>query len=228
MRNTCPSSNGGNLGVGGKRLSCTRAFLLSLPDRLFIHSMFGLRYRVAPHSSVASAPNKPSLFIPFHSSSRFCHAFNALRFPLLLFANFFPKSFFSMPILVPLAEREKFHRVIFKFLPLSLARTCLEVLFINSYKWSILLLLIYIHIRRNIFYCSYKLHRVWGIRIISEKGERNRKLTWIEINQRISFILRILSYVGNEIIRILLHHSRYQKLHTIPYRTLERNLPFEI
>lgn len=68
--------------------------------------------------------------------------------------------FFQNPSFRCRFEREKFHRVIFKFLPLPLARTCLEVLFINSYKWSILLLLIYIHIRRNIFYCLYKLHRV--------------------------------------------------------------------
>ena len=72
----------------------------------------------------------------------------------------FSRIFFQNPSFRCRFEREKFHRVIFKFLPLPLARTCLEVLFINSYKWSILLLLIYIHIRRNIFYCSYKLPRV--------------------------------------------------------------------
>ena len=31
---------------------------------------------------------------------------------------------------------------------------------------SFYFLVIYIHIRRNIFYCSYKLHRVWGIGIL--------------------------------------------------------------
>lgn len=43
--------------------------------------------RTRAKRGVASAPNKPSLFISFHSSSRFCRALN-VRSPFFLLANF--------------------------------------------------------------------------------------------------------------------------------------------
>lgn len=107
-----------------------------------------LAFVIVSRRTRASLPRRTSLPYLFRSiPRRDSHAFNAPRSFFSFSRIFFPKSFFSMPILVPLAEREKFHRIIFKFLPLSLARTCLEVSFINSYKWSILLFLscIYSH-----------------------------------------------------------------------------------
>lgn len=112
MRNTCPSSNGGNLAVGGKRLSCTRAFLLSLPDRLFIHSMFGLRYRVAPHSSETGRRFRAEQAVLIYFVSFLVEVLPSVERTLPVFPS---REFFSRRGFLRLmeTEREKFDRVVF-------------------------------------------------------------------------------------------------------------------
>lgn len=66
--------------------------------------------RTRAKRGVASAPNKPSLFISFHSSSRFCHASVERTLPVFPSREFFSRRGF---LRLMETEREKFDRVVF-------------------------------------------------------------------------------------------------------------------
>lgn len=198
MRNTCPSSNGGNLAVGGKRLSCTRAFLLSLPDRLFIHSMFGLRYRVAPHSSETGRRFRAEQAVLIYFVSFLIEVLPRERWtyaPRFSFSRIFLTTRFSTPD----GDWEGEVRPgSFLFLPLSLL---LERFLLKFYLSERKILIS----SNESFYLTRK--------TIDQRSN---------LSYPTNIILRL--QMENEIVRI----PCYISSKTIPYRTLEQNLPLEI
>lgn len=113
MRNTCPSSNGGNLAVGGKHLSCTRAFLLSC-STVCLYTRC-LAFVIASHSSETGRRFRAEQAVLIYFVSFLVEILARVErtFSTPFSREFFRNSFFTSRFESIDALEKKFHQVIF-------------------------------------------------------------------------------------------------------------------